>query len=100
MIRHIVIWKLKEQAGRRTRWENAGIAKEMLESLRGRIPGLLKLEVGIDSSRTGSSGDLVLLSEFEDQAALEQYQRHPEHERVGEFISEIRSERIVVDHEI
>ena len=100
MIRHIVIWRLKEQALGRNRWENARIGKEMLESLGGRIPGLLKLDVGIDLSRGGSSGDLVLVSDFEDRAALEGYQSHPEHERVGQFISEVRSERIVVDYEV
>jgi hypothetical protein len=93
------MWTLKEHAKGQSKWDNARQAKSLLESLNGMVPGLLQLQVGIDFSRTESSADLVLFSEFEDRTALEEYLRHPEHQKVAVFIGEIRTERLVVDYE-
>jgi len=71
----------------------------MLERLRGKIPGLLKLEVGIDYSTTDQSADTVLYSKFESRAVLDSYQAHPEHKAVMTFIGEARCERRLVDYE-
>lgn len=100
MIKHIVMWKLLEQAEGNSKAKNAQLAKAKLESLNGKVPGLLKLEVGIDFSCSETSMDLMLYSEFEDRAALERYQQHPEHVAVFPFMKAIRSERRVVDYEI
>ncbi len=99
MVKHIVIWKLKEEAHGNSGRENARIIKEMLESLNGKIPGLLRMEVGIDFSATDTSGDIVLYSEFDSRASLDAYQAHPEHRAAMPFIMEARSERRVVDYE-
>jgi len=99
MVRHVVMWTLKEHARDQSRWDNARQAKSLLESLNGKIPGLLQLQVGIDLSRTESSADLVLISEFQDRTALDEYLRHPQHREVAVFIGEIRIERLVVDYE-
>ena len=69
MIKHIVMWRLDEQAGDKA--DNALRLKQLLEGLNGRIPGLLRLEVGIDFSREGESSDVVLYSEFESRQALD-----------------------------
>ena len=100
MVKHLVLWRLKPSAHGQTAAENARAIKEKLESLRGRIPGLLRIEVGIDFSRTDSSSDLALYSEFESRAALDAYQAHPEHKAMMPFIAEARGERRVVDYEI
>ena len=100
MIKHIVMWKLLEQAEGNSKVENARLAKVRLEALNGKVPGLLKLEVGMDFSCSDSSFDLILYSEFEDRAALERYQQHPEHQAVFPFMKAIRSERAVVDYEV
>ena len=99
MVKHIVLWRLKPEAHGRTAAENARAIKEKLEALRGRIPGLLAIEVGLDFSRTGDSCDLALTSEFESRAALDAYQAHPEHKAVMPFILEARSARHLVDYE-
>lgn len=99
MIKHIIVWRLKDAAHGNPKAHNAKLIKEKLEALRGRIPGLLKIEVGIDVSRGPESGDLVLYSEFEDVAALEAYRVHPEHKAVFPFIAAARAERIIVDYE-
>lgn len=100
MIKHIVVWRLKESAHGNDRATNARLVKEMLESLRGRIPGLLAIEVGVDFSRTENSADIVLYSEFASRAALDAYQSHPEHQAVMPFILEARAERRMVDYEV
>ncbi len=98
MIKHIVIWKLKGSAGGRDKAANARLLKEKLEALRGKVPGLLRLEVGIDLGQ-GAYGDVVLYSEFASRQALDDYQVHPEHEAVKAFASGIREGRWMVDYE-
>ncbi|MBU1045256.1 MAG: Dabb family protein [Candidatus Omnitrophica bacterium] len=100
MIKHIVIWSLKENANENSKQVNAQIIKEKLEALRGRIPGLLNIEVGIDFSFTANSGDIVLYSEFTSKQALIEYQIHPEHKAVVPMVVEVCSSRQVVDYEI
>jgi len=99
VVKHIVLWRLKPEAHGRPAAENARAIKQKLEALRGRIPGLLAIEVGLDFSRTDNSCDLALYSEFESRAALDAYQAHPDHKAVMTFILEARSERHLVDYE-
>ena len=99
MIKHIVMWRLKDEAHGNSRSANAELVKDKLEALRGRIPGLLAIEVGLDFSRSEASADVVLYSEFEDREALAAYQGHPEHEAVKAFIGEVTAQRWVVDYE-
>jgi hypothetical protein len=99
MVRHIVMWRLSEQAHGNTAEVNARLIREKLEALSGKIPGLVMIQVGLDLSRTGSSADVVLYSEFTDMAALEGYQCHPEHEALKSFIGGATCERRLVDYE-
>lgn len=99
MVRHIVLWRLKESAGGRGKADNAAEIKRRLEGLNGKLPGLLKLEVGIDFSRGPESADVALYSEFESRAALDAYQVHPLHEAIKAFVTEARRERWLVDYE-
>jgi len=99
MIRHIVLWRLKDSAGGRGKAENAALIKRGLEDLIGKIPGLIRLEVGFDFSRTPDSSDIALYSEFETRAALDAYQTHPLHEAVKPLVMSARDERRLVDYE-
>jgi hypothetical protein len=99
MVRHIVLWRLKESAHGGSKSENARLIKQRLESLRGIIPGLENIEVGIDFSKTEQSFDVALCAAFESRKALEDYQSHPAHQAVVAFIREARTERCVVDYE-
>ena len=100
MVKHIVMWKLKEEAEGRSREENAGVIKEALEALNGEIDGLLKMEVGIDISGTDSSADIVLYSEFISKKALDEYQVNPKHEAVKPLVGKTTCERQMVDYEV
>jgi hypothetical protein len=104
MIRHIVMWTLKPEAEGATRAENARRMKAQLESLRGRVPGMRSLEVGIALHVVGSAkggpddADVVLVSEHDDQAALDAYQSHPEHVAMKAFIGAVRERRVALDY--
>jgi len=100
MIKHIVMWSLKDQAHGNSKATNAGLMKEKLEALNGRIPGMIKLEVGIDFSGTKDSFDVVLYSEFESEGDLNNYQNHQDHKAIMPFVVEVREERRMVDYEV
>ena len=100
MVKHIVFWKLKEEANGQGKAANAAAIKQKLEALAGQIEGLLRIEVGMDFIHSSESVDVVLYSEFTDKAALDFYQQHPLHKAVMPFIAEARSERRVVDYEL
>jgi len=99
MIKHIVFWKLKDEANGNDKAANAKLIKEKLEALNGQIPGLIRLEVGIDFSNTEMSADVVLYSEFPSIEDLKIYDEHPKHVAVKSFIREINCLRQVVDYE-
>lgn len=99
MIKHIVLWRLKEQAENRTKMENARRIQTQLQALNGKIPGLIKLEVGINFAMDECSADIVLYSEFESRAALENYHSHPDHVAIKPLVLACRSERRVADYE-
>ena len=99
MIKHIVMWNLRgdtDQAKARA----IELLKRSFESLRGRIPGLLHLEIGVDFSRIDYACDVVLYSEFESQAALDAYALHPEHLRVKQELADLRIARHQVDYRV
>ncbi|MBI3395054.1 MAG: Dabb family protein [Spirochaetia bacterium] len=100
MIKHIVIWKLKEHAEGRTKTENAALAKTKLEALNGKIKGMRLLETGRDLGLDAGAWDLALYSEFDDKASLDAYQVHPEHEAFKTWFAPLRESRVVVDYSI
>jgi hypothetical protein len=100
MIKHIVFWRLNESAYGNDKQTNARKLKEKLLSMKGKVGGLLKIEVGFDFSDEKDSSDVVLYSEFDNKEALHQYQIHPDHEEIKKWLSEVRFERRVVDYEI
>ena len=100
MIKHLVFWRLKDHAHGNDRATNARLIKQKLESLRGRIPGLLSIEVGIDFVAGDASSHLALVSEFASKEALAGYQVHPEHKAIVAFVAEAAAERRMVDYEV
>jgi hypothetical protein len=100
MVKHIVMWKLRETANGNPKNVNARLIKEKLETLQAKIPGLLKVEVGINYKASVHAADIVLYSEFDSRESEESYQIHPEHLKFVEFISSCRYERRVIDYEV
>ncbi len=98
MVKHIVMWRLKEEAHGNDKVTNARLIKEKLEALNGQISGLIRLEVGIDFLGEGNL-DVVLCSELEDRKALDTYQNHPLHQALLPFVKDAVTERKAVDYE-
>lgn len=97
MLKHIVMWKLKETALGKGRAENAQILKEKLENLVGKIAEIRSLQVGINVKGSDMAYDAVLISAFENEEALEIYKNHPEHVKISTFCKEVRESRAFVD---
>lgn len=100
MIKHIVIWKLSGALEDPCRQANAIKIRKILEALNGRIPGLIRLEVGFDFSKSDASGDIALYSELVSREALEAYQVHPEHRAAASFVKSVTCDRRVIDYEL
>ena len=81
-VKHIILWKLRDDISDS---DIAGIKsdiKKSLEGLKGKIPGLLEIDVVIDKLPS-SNMDIMLDSLFESEEALKVYATHPEHVAVA-----------------
>jgi len=100
MIKHIVMWKLKEEAEGADRQSNARKMKQLLDACANIVPGILKLEVALAQPGLEATYDVVLYSEFSDRAALDAYQEHPQHVALKGFIGAVREARQCMDYEV
>lgn len=95
MIRHVVLWRLK--AG------NGDILHAVCAALRaqqGKIPGLLRVEVGRNIASSRRAVDLALLCDFESREALAAYHRHPAHMETRAVVDPLAEEHWIVDYEV
>ena len=83
MVKHIILWTLKEMSDSEKDAVKAGI-KEGLEGLKGKIPGLVDIKVITNGRLASSTADLMLDSTFESEEALKNYSKHPEHVAVAD----------------
>ena len=82
MVRHMIIWTLKDEYNSEERTAIRKGIKEGLEGLQGKIPGLLRIQVRTEGLAS-SNADLMLDSLFEDEQALKEYSGHPLHVAVA-----------------
>ena len=99
MIKHIVVWRLKDFAEGADKFENAKKIQSLFEMLRSKIKEIRFLDVGINLAHSEEAADLVLYVEFEDRKGLAIYQNHPEHLKIVEFLRKVRTERRVIDYQ-
>ncbi len=97
MIRHIVAWNYKDGFSEAEKKQNSQSIKDELEALAQLIDGIVELRVNIEILPSGNR-DIVLNSLFESKEALEAYQIHPEHKRIGAFIGSVTQDRVCVDY--
>ena len=100
MIKHVVMWKFRDEAEGHTRLENMEIVREKLYSLVPIIPEIKKMEVGFDLKHTEFSMDLMLMTEFDSLETLAIYADHPDHLAVGAYVRAVTEKRVVLDCEI
>ncbi len=97
MIKHIVMFKVNDTEDKPAVCKNL---KAELETLKNKISEIKDYEVGINITPSPAAYDIVLVSGFEDEAALERYRKHPAHLEVVELINQQTSQRCVVDYNI
>jgi len=100
MLKHIVLFKLKDSAAGAGKDQNARKLKAELEALAGKIPQIRKMEVGINTVSSEAAYDVAIYSEFSDKGDLEMYQKHPEHLKVVDLVKTVAAGRAVVDYMI
>ena len=83
MVKHIILWTLKEMSEEEKSRVKSEI-KKGLEDLKGKIPGLIDIKVNATGRLPSSNADLMLDSTFENAEALKGYSKHPEHVAVAD----------------
>ncbi len=83
MVKHVILWKLKEDLSPEEKDAVRREIKAGLEGLQGEIPGLLEIRVHI-APLASSNADLMLDSTFVDEASLKGYAKHPAHVAVAD----------------
>ena len=100
MVKHIILWQLKEEYSESEKAEIKAGIKSGLESLKGKIPGLLDIKVEISPLET-SNADVMLDSSFESFEALKGYAVHPEHVAVADGkVRPHTKTRVAMDYEV
>ena len=94
MIRHVIMWKFKEDEQ-----ENMKKFLSGLQALDGVIPEILRMEIGVNC-KDGNNYDACLIADFEDFDALDRYKNDPRHVEVSKLCKSIREDRVAVDFEI
>lgn len=82
MVKHIILWTLKEMSDVEKAAVKANIKKE-LEALKGTVPGIVDIKVVTDNRLPSSNADLMLDSTFETAEDLKNYSVHPAHVAVA-----------------
>lgn len=97
MIRHVVMWRVRGASAEERR-ANAETVRRAFEGLRGQVPGLARLDVGIDTSGVDYACDVVLVSDFDSAESLAAYAEHPAHLAARAAVGDLRIARHQVDH--
>lgn len=99
MLKHIVMWKLKDHAEGADKAANAIKMKALLDSCADIVPGIVKFEAAIAQPGLEATYDVVLYCEFESKAVLDAYQTHPTHVAIKPFFGAVRDARQCMDYE-
>ncbi|MCR4792358.1 MAG: Dabb family protein [Lachnospiraceae bacterium] len=83
MVRHVIVWTLKDEYSDEEKRKIAAGIKEGLEGLKDKVSEIKEIRVNIEKL-PGSTGDLMLDSLFEDFDALKAYSAHPAHVEVAD----------------
>lgn len=95
MIRHVVLWRLK--SGNADRFD---LIRQALQAQQGRIPGLLRIEVGRNFAASRRAVDFALVCDFESREALAAYHRHPAHMETRAIVDPLVEEHWIVDFDV
>ncbi len=100
MVKHIILWNLKDEFSPEEKESIKAGIKEGLEGLQGKIEGLVDIKVNTDGLST-STADLMLDSTFESEEALRFYASHPLHQEVANTkVRPFTKQRSCLDFEV
>lgn len=100
MVKHVILWKLKEELSDSEKAEIKAAMKRELESLKGKVPGLLDITIQT-KPLASSNAEVMLDSTLEDEAALKGYAVHPEHVKVADtYVRPYTQVRMCMDFEV
>lgn len=100
MVKHVILWQLRDELTQEEKTEVKAKIKQGLEGLQGKIPGLLDIHVYTEGL-TSSNADVMLDSSFTDEASLKGYATHPEHVRVADGrVRPYTKTRLCMDYEV
>ncbi len=96
MVKHVILWKLKDDMTEGTKAEAIEKIKHDLEALVGNVPGLISLKI-IKADLASSNADIMLDSTLESEDALKGYQVHPMHVAAASFVRANTEFRLCAD---
>lgn len=100
MVKHVILWKLKESVTGAEKEKVLREMKENLEALVGTVPGLVQLEI-VTKPLASSNADVMLDSTLESEEALKGYQSHPAHVAVANtYVRPFTEVRLCMDCEV
>jgi hypothetical protein len=97
MIKHIVMWKIKEASEFGPKEKVMPEVKKRLLALKSHIAEIRHMEVGLNIPDVHGNYDVVLVTTFESLDDLNKYQQNATHQEVAAFIGKVRDERACVD---
>ncbi|MBQ0077842.1 MAG: Dabb family protein [Bacteroidales bacterium] len=101
MVKHIILWKLKEDLTPEQKATVIAGIKEGLESLKGKVPGLIDIKVNTERILPSSNADLMLDATLESPEALKGYAKHPAHVAIADTkVRPFTAARTCLDFEI
>ena len=99
MVKHVILWQIKDELSENEKIEVKKGIKEGLEALKDRIPGLLEIKVET-APLASSNADVMLNSSFESEEALKSYAVHPDHVAVADHkVRPYTKTRVCMDYE-
>ena len=72
---------------------------DKLISMKGKIPSLTDIEVGINFSNSKEAFDVVMIATFKNIEALRSYEQDPFHQGIKNFVEAQYEKRAVIDFE-
>ena len=98
MVHHIVMWKFKPEIKEGEKPQLKAAMKEHLNSLVGKVPGLLTMEF-VDEALASGTHDIALVSTLEKAEDIEVYAQHPAHVAVADtYVRPFVTERACLDY--
>lgn len=98
MVKHIVLFKLKDSVPASEKLEAMSQFKKAIESLPAKIPFIRHIEVGLNINPK-EAWNIALYSEFDTLEDVKNYATHPDHVKAGQLLTNVKESRACVDYE-